>query len=72
MACDWTPRRSCSPFCNDQYDFADYLTGKTVWVCGGSGVWLPVLDWPDCAGNNYETRLCPTFHFQDGLFTVQQ
>ena len=61
MACDdWMFGRFCSPFCNDQYDFAEDLS-TSVWACGASGVWLPPVDWPDCAGNNHETRLCPTF-----------
>jgi len=61
MACDdWMFGRFCSPFCNDRYDFAEVLT-SSVWACGASGVWLPPGDWPDCAGNNYETRLCAAF-----------
>ena len=52
MACDdWMFGRFCSPFCNDQYDFAELLVAA-VWACGASGIWFPLVDWPDCSGSN--------------------
>lgn len=52
MTCDdWMFGRFCSPFCNDQYDFAIDLP-TSVWACGASGVWLPPIGWSDCAGSN--------------------
>ena len=63
MACDdWMFGSFCSPYCNDQYDFAMDLI-SSFWVCGANGVWRPPGNWPDCAGINYETRLHNVHHY---------
>jgi len=47
-ACDdWALGRMCVPFCNEKFDFSKRVY-NAVWVCGASGIWIPIERWPDC------------------------
>ena len=48
-ACDdWFSGTFCSPFCQNNTDFAQALP-KNRYVCGASGTWSPSNRFPDCS-----------------------
>ncbi|XP_015761109.1 PREDICTED: sushi, von Willebrand factor type A, EGF and pentraxin domain-containing protein 1-like isoform X1 [Acropora digitifera] len=68
-ACDdWFFGRVCSPFCNDQWDFAQEEFTTTLWICGGSGTWFPSERWPDCTKvyQPSQARIAMDLHYFNG------
>ncbi|XP_078343207.1 uncharacterized protein LOC144628957 isoform X2 [Oculina patagonica] len=74
MACDdWMLGTFCSPFCQNNTDFAQPLL-QSMWVCGAKGTWFPSNRFPDCSKVYHANavRMAMDLHYYYGDCTTPE